>query len=292
MTATVTSPGRDPVRSRRVRRVVWHVVILGLLGVLLYPIAWLVAGSFKPSAEIATSVSLLPEHWEFGNYSLVTGELGGAPVWRFFVNSAIVAGGAVAGNVISCSLAAYAFARLRFRLRTPLFAFMLASIMLPLHVVLIPQYTIFQKLGMTDSFWPLILPKFLATDAFFVFLLVQFIRQLPRELDEAARIDGCGSIRIFTRITLPLLKPALITTAIFTFIWTWNDFLSQLIYLSTPDNYTLPLGLRLFIDQQDSVNAFGPMFALSVLSLLPILLFFAAFQRFLVQGLATSGLKG
>jgi multiple sugar transport system permease protein len=275
-----------------IRRTIWHVAVLAALGVMLYPILWLLASSFKPSGTIASSVGLWADTFTLGNYASVLSGAADTPVWRYFLNSTIVAGGAVIGNVVTCSLAAYAFARLRFRLRTPLFAFMLATIMLPQHVVLIPQYTIFQQLGMVDSFWPLVLPKFLATDAFFVFLMVQFIRQLPRELDEAARIDGCGPIRIFAHITLPLIKPAMITTAIFTFIWTWNDFFTQLIYLSSPDRLTLPLALRQFVDLQESAASFGPMFALSVLSLVPILLFFAAFQRFLVQGLATSGLKG
>ncbi|MFC4535449.1 carbohydrate ABC transporter permease [Sphaerisporangium dianthi] len=276
----------------RVRRVVWHLGVAAVLLVMLYPVLWLVTSSVKPSARIAASVGLWPESFTLGNYAAVLDASAGTPVWRYFLNSTLVAGGAVIGNVVTCSLAAYAFARLRFRLRTPLFAFMLATIMLPQHVVLIPQYTIFQRLGMVDSFWPLVLPKFLATDAFFVFLMAQFIRQLPRELDEAARIDGCGPIRIFAHITLPLIKPAMITTAIFTFIWTWNDFFTQLIYLSSPERLTVPLALRMFVDLQESAASFGPMFALSVLSLVPVLLFFAAFQRFLVQGLATSGLKG
>src|SRR5262249_15097427 len=199
--------------------------------------------------------------------------------------------GAAAGNVLSCSLAGYAFGRLRFRGRGPMFGFMLSTIMLPQHVVLVPQYVIFQKMGLVNTFWPLILPKFLATDAFFVFLMVQFVRTIPRELDEAATIDGCGPIRTFRYVILPLLRPAMITTAIFTFIWTWNDFFTQLIYLNSPSKYTLPLALQLFVDQT-SESAFGPMFAMSVLALVPIALFFAAFQRFLVEGVATSGLKG
>ncbi|MFC6081903.1 carbohydrate ABC transporter permease [Sphaerisporangium aureirubrum] len=273
------------------RRVLWHAGVIAALAVMLYPVVWLVAGSVKPGERIASSVGLWAGSLTLDNYAQVFGPAD-TPVWRYFLNSTLVAGGAVLGNVLTCSLAAYAFARLRFRLRTPLFAFMLATIMLPQHVVLIPQYTIFQSLGMVDTFWPLVLPKFLATDAFFVFLMVQFIRQLPRDLDEAARIDGCGPLRIFAHITLPLIKPAMITTAIFTFIWTWNDFFTQLIYLSSPDRLTVPLALRMFVDLQESAASFGPMFALSVLSLVPILLFFAAFQRFLVQGLATSGLKG
>ncbi|MEV6342845.1 carbohydrate ABC transporter permease [Actinoplanes sp. NPDC051851] len=277
--------------SRVLRRAGWHLVVLALLAPLLYPIVWLAVASFKPGPEILQSLALIPKRIVLDNYRDLGGALADVPIWRFFANSILVSAGAALGNLISCSLAGYAFARLRFRLHGLLFGFMLATIMLPTHAVLIPQYTIYQRLGMVDTFWPLILPKLLATDAFFVFLMVQFMRNIPRELDEAARLDGCGSIRIFGRIILPLIRPALVTTAIFTFIWTWNDFLSQLIYLSDPEKYTLPLALRLFIDVTDQ-NLYGPMLALSALALVPILLFFAAFQRLLVEGFATSGLKG
>jgi multiple sugar transport system permease protein len=277
--------------GRRLRRLVWHVVCLLLLAGLLYPVAWLVAASFKPANEILSSFSLWPETFVTSNYAEVFGGMAGVSVWRFLGNSLIVSVGAVIGNVVSCALAAYAFAWLRFRLRGPLFAFMIMTIMLPVHVLLIPQYTIFQRLGMVDTFWPLILPKLLATDAFFIFLMVQFMRGLPKELGDAARIDGCGPVRAFAYIVLPLTKPALVTTAIFTFIWSWNDFLSQLIYLNTPDNYTLPLALRLFIDQT-SQTSYGAMMAMSVLTLLPIALFFFAFQRLLVEGVATTGTTG
>ncbi|MBT8226159.1 MAG: carbohydrate ABC transporter permease [Dactylosporangium sp.] len=277
--------------SRRARRAVWHLVCLGLLAALLYPVAWLVGMSFKPAEEIVSSLSILPKQIIGSNYAEAFQGSSGISIWRFFANSVIVAGGCVAGNLLSCSLAAYAFAKLRFRLRGPLFAFMIATIMLPYHVMLIPQYTIFQKLGLVDTFIPLILPKFLATDAFFVFLIVQFMRGLPRDLSDAARIDGCGPVRAFRSVILPLSRPALVTTAIFTFIWTWNDFLMQLIYLNDPGKYTLPLALRLYVDQT-SESSYGPMFAMSVLTLVPIVLFFFAFQRLLVEGVATTGLNG
>ncbi|RKR91060.1 multiple sugar transport system permease protein [Micromonospora pisi] len=283
-TATVST-------GRRLRGLGWHVLIIAMLLLLLYPIAWLLTASVKPTDEILSSLDLLPTRFVPENYSTALDGVAGISVWRFFGNSVIVAVGAVLGNLISCSLAAYAFARLRFRLRGPLFAFTLLTIMLPYHVVLIPQYTIFQKLDLVGTFVPLILPKLLATDAFFIFLMVQFIRGLPRELDDAAEIDGCGPVLTFRYVILPLLKPALVTTTIFTFIWTWNDFFSQLVYLNDPETYTLPLALRLFIDQT-SESAFGPMFAMSVLSIVPVVLFFLAFQRYLVEGIATSGLKG
>jgi multiple sugar transport system permease protein len=275
----------------RLRVTGWHAVVILLLIPLLYPIVWLFLASFKSGSEIVQSLALLPREYILDNYAALGEDLAGVPAWTFFVNSTIVAGACALANIASCSLAAYAFARLRFRMRGVLFAFTLATIMLPVHIITIPQYSLFSKLGMIDTFWPLILPKLLATDAFFIFLMVQFMRTIPRELDEAARLDGCGSIRIFARIVLPLVRPALVTTAIFTFIWTWNDFFTQLIYLSSPERLTLPLALRLFIDTTDH-NAFGPMLALSALAIVPILLFFAAFQRLLVEGFATSGLKG
>jgi pectin-derived oligosaccharide transport system permease protein len=278
-------------RPRRARRILWHLACLAMLAVLLYPVLWLLFTSVKPANEILSSMRLLPSRVVFGNYADLFRASSGINVWRMLFNSLLISSGAVLGNVFSCSLAAYAFAWLRFRLRGPLFAFMLATIMLPIHVLLIPQYTIFQRLHMVDTVWPLILPKVLGTDAFFIFLIVQFMRGLPSELGDAARIDGCGAVRAFAYVVLPLTRPALVTTAIFTFIWTWNDFLSQLIYLNSPEKYTMPLGLRLFIDET-SQSAYGQMMAMSVLTLVPIGLFFLAFQRLLVQGVATTGMNG
>ena len=280
---------RSAARARK--SVLWHVCAVAALLILLYPIVWLVSSSFKPADEVLSNLSLLPRHGTTDGYRQVFSGIADYSVWHYFGNSLLISAGAVAGNLLSCSLAAYAFARLHFRLRGPLFGFVIATIMLPQQAVLIPQYILFQKLGLVNTFWPLILPKFLAVDAFFVFLMVQFIRTLPRELDEAATIDGCGPLRVLRYIILPLLRPALITTAILTFIWTWNDFFTQLVYLNDASKFTLPLALQIFIDQTGQ-SAYGPMLALSVLTLVPIILFFLAFQRFLLEGAASSGLKG
>ncbi len=290
MSATTVS-GLRVRRSRvRPRQLLWHVMVVALLLLLLYPVAWLISTSFKPAQEALSSLSFLPTNPTTENYEDVLGGVAGYSIWTYLKNSLVLSGGAVIGNVVACSLAAYAFARMRFRFRGVFFAFMIATIMLPHHVTLIPQYILFQKMGLINTIWPIVVPKLLATDAFFVFLLVQFIRGLPRELEEAATIDGAGPFRTFRYIIVPLLRPALITTAIFTFIWTWNDFLSQLIYLNDPSTYTMPLALRIFIDQT-SESAYGSMFAMSVLAVLPIGLFFLAFQRYLVEGVATKGLK-
>ncbi|HEY3513165.1 MAG TPA: carbohydrate ABC transporter permease, partial [Kribbella sp.] len=212
------------------------------------------------------------------------------PFTRYLLNSALVVFGSILGNLVSCSMAAYAFARLEFTAKKLWFGIMLLSIMLPIHVVIVPQYILFSKLGWINTVLPLIVPKLLATDAFFVFLMVQFIRGIPRELDEAARIDGCGKASIFLRIILPLMVPALATTTIFTFIWTWNDFFSQLIYLTDPHMYTVPIALRSFVDATSS-SSWGSMFAMSVVSLVPVFLAFLLGQRFLIKGIATTGIK-
>jgi multiple sugar transport system permease protein len=208
----------------------------------------------------------------------------------FLLNSTVIAIGSIIGNLVSCSLAAYAFGRLKFRGRNVLFAIMLATIMLPYQVVLVPQFTIFKELGWLNTFLPLIVPKFLATDTFFVFLMVQFIRALPEEIFEAARIDGAGHFRTYLLITLPLMIPALATTAIFTFIWTWSDFLSPLIYLRAPQLFTASIALKEFLDTQSSSD-YGSMFAMSVLSLVPLLVVFLIGQKYLIKGFATTGGK-
>ncbi len=258
---------------------------------MIYPLLWMVGSSFKPDSQIFTELSPLPRGLDFANYARGWTLGTGMRFSVFYVNSFIVCAGAIAGNLFSCSLAAYAFARIRFRGRRVLFAVMLGTLMLPFHVTIVPQYIIFHTLEWTNTFLPLIVPKFFAVDAFFIFLMVQFIRSIPLELEEAAMIDGCGRFGMFIRIILPLIKPALVTTTIFTFIWTWNDFFSQLLYLNTQDNYTISLGLRQFLDSSGA-SAWGPMFAMTSLSLLPVILVFLFFQKRLVEGIATTGLKG
>ncbi|MGG4146452.1 carbohydrate ABC transporter permease [Paenibacillus algorifonticola] len=279
--------------AETLRNTVWlkHLAIMLIAFVMLYPVLWMVGSSFKPNNVIFTEIGIWPQQWQWSNYLAGWSGIQGNPFSRFLGNSMIVSIGAVLGNVLSCSMAAYAFARLSFRFKAAAFGLMLLTIMLPHHVTLIPQYILFNQLGWVNSFLPLIAPKWLATDGFFIFLTVQFIRGLPKELDEAATIDGCGLIQIYWRIVLPLAVPALITTTIFTFLWTWDDFFSQLIYLSDVTKFTVPLGLRLFLDSS-SQSDWGPMFAMSVLSLLPCFIIFIICQKYFVEGIATSGIKG
>jgi len=284
---------RQPSHSarKRVATVIWFVVLFALTLLILYPLIWLVISTFKPSSEFGSNQGLLPNSPTIDNYIRVAEGIGGIPLWRFFTNSLVIAGLSVVGTLISSSMAAYAFARIRFRGSGALFAAMIGTLLLPFHVLIIPQYILFQRLDLIDTYVPLLIGKFLAVEAFFVFLMVQFIRGLPRELDEAARIDGAGHIRIFVSIIIPLIRPALITSAIFSFIWAWNDFLGPLLYITSPENYPLPVALRLYNDAT-STSDYGATVAVSMLALVPILLFFIVFQRFLVAGVATQGLKG
>jgi len=286
---TVTAGRTGVVTWARIRPLVIHVLLAGSALVMLYPVIWMVVSSLRPGNEIFRDPGILVKDLQIENYRVGWNALT-EPFTRYLLNSGIVVLGSILGNLVSCSMAAYAFARLEFAGKKFWFAIMLLSIMLPIHVVIVPQYILFSNLGWINTVLPLIVPKLLATDAFFVFLMVQFIRGIPRELDEAARIDGCGKASIFLRIILPLMVPALATTTIFTFIWTWNDFFSQLIYLTDPHMYTVPVALRSFVDSTSS-SSWGSMFAMSVVSLVPVFLAFLLGQRFLIKGIATTGIK-
>lgn len=294
----VEHPKDDPIYERRpvshkkkVQAFIFHAFSISVLVVILYPALWMLMSSFKPSNEIIGSISLLPRGGGLQNYATALKGIGGVSFWTFVANSLILAVASVVGIVVSCSVSAYAFARLRFPGVKVFFGAMIATMLLPFHVVIIPQYIIFNQLGMIDTYWPLLIGKFLAAESFFVFLMIQFIRGIPRELDEAAKIDGAGLGRIYFAIILPLMKPAIVTSAIFAFIWSWNDFFGPLLYLKNPSMYTMPLALRLYVDQT-STSDYGAQMAMAILALVPVIIFFFAFQRHLVGGVATQGIKG
>jgi multiple sugar transport system permease protein len=268
-----------------------HLLLLCLLALMLYPVLWMLASSFRPGDRIFGTDGLLPTHPTLQNYAVGWRFFGDRSFGTFFLNSFVLCVIAVLGNVVSCSMAAYAFARLRFPGKRVLFAIMLGTIMLPIHAQLVPQYIAFLKFGWVDTILPMVVPKLLATDSFFIFLMVQFMRSLPRELEQAAQIDGAGFWQRYVLIVLPLARPALVTTAVFTFIAVYNDYFSQLIYLTSPQKLTVPLALRLFIDSGGGTSNYGGLFAMSVLSLVPVIGCFLASQRLLVQGFATSGFK-
>ncbi|MEU0877153.1 carbohydrate ABC transporter permease [Lentzea sp. NPDC005914] len=266
-----------------------HAVLIVVLVAMIYPMVWLVGASFKPENQIFSTMNPFPFAFTIANY--VSGWTAtGNSFTVYLANSLTVSLCTVVANVASCSVAAYAFARLDFAFRKFWFAVMLGTMMLPFQATLIPQYTIFFQLNWINTFLPLVVPYLLAYDTFFIFLMVQFIRGIPRELDEAAELDGAGHVRVFFSIILPLLKPALLTTTILTFIWTFNDFLRQLVYLSDHSRYTAPLGLNAFVDRA-SGSSYGGMLAMSVVTLVPTVAVFLVSQRRLVDGVANTGIK-
>lgn len=271
------------------RRALIYAGLTAASFVMLYPLLWMVSASFKPENEIFTTTSLIPETFTADAYGRGWNGLSVSFGWMF-LNSLVISVLAVVGNVISCSMAAYAFTRLQFKGRGFWFAMMLGTMMLPQHAVLIPQYLLFLDFGWVNTILPLVVPKFLAVDAFFIFLMIQFFRGIPRDLDEAAVMDGAGPLRIFFKVILPLSTPVLATAAIFSFIWTWEDFFGPLIYLSDIHTYTVQLGLRSLVDASGTSD-WGALFAMSVLSLIPIFLVFLFFQRLLIEGIATTGMK-
>jgi len=265
--------------------------VFGLGFLMVYPVLWMISGSFKTNYEILNeSLSLIPDRFMLDNFIRGWRGFGRLTFAQFFRNSFVITTLATTGVTLSSSFVAYAFARLRFPGRRLWFVCMMSTMMLPAQVVMIPQYIIFRNLGLTNTYVPLILPQWFS-QAFFVFMIMQFIRGLPKELDEAAIIDGCSRYSVFFRIILPLIKPALVTTVIIHFYWTWDDFLGPLIYLSRPALFPVSLAIKLFADSTSTTD-YGPMFAMSTLSLLPVFLIFLFFNRYLIQGISTTGFKG
>lgn len=278
-------------KYRKLFEALYHLFLTAFGACMLYPLVWMLFASFKPNPEIFKGISLLPQTWTFENYLSGWQGMSGVTYGRFFLNSFFLVLSCVAGNLLSCSLAAYAFSKLDFPLKNFWFTLMMGTLMLPMHVKLIPQYIMYNSFGWVNTYLPLVIPKFLATDGFFIFLMTQFMRALPREIDEAAIMDGCGPFAMFLRIVIPLSVPALVTTSIFTFLWTWNDFFSQMIYINDIKKYTVSIALRQFVDAMGR-SSWGGLFAMSILSLIPLFLMFVLFQNYLVEGITAGSVKG
>ncbi len=279
-------------RRRQGKRVLYHALVLAFGFVMVYPLLWMVFSSFKPTNTIFTTAGeLLPRTWTGANYVNGLKGFGKIPFVKFFENSLFISVVATIGTILSSAIVAYGFSRLKFKGRGLLFSAMMVTMMLPAQVLMVPQYLWYQKLGWVGTYLPLIVPYFFAIQGFFVYLNVNFINGIPHELDEAAKIDGCSTYGIFLRVIVPLLTPALITTGIFSFIWRWDDFLSALLYVRNSAMYPASLALKLFCDPSSSSD-YGAMFAMSTLSIVPVMLIFIFLQKYLVEGIATSGLKG
>lgn len=279
-------------RKRKVYTCIYHILVCGFGFVMIYPLLWMVMSSFKESSTIFTTAgNLIPEKFVLANY--VNGWKGFAKIsfGTFFKNSLFLSIAATVGTIVSSSMVSFGLARCRYRGRRALFGIVLLSMMLPAQVLMIPQYIWYQRLGWVGTYLPLIVPYCFAIQGFFVYLMYNFIEGIPRELDEAAKIDGCSYYGIYRWVALPLMKPALVTGCIFSFMWRWDDFLSALLYVNKSEKYPVSLALKLFSDP-GSGSDYGAMFAMATLSIIPAVLIFLFFQKYLVEGISTSGLKG
>ncbi len=277
--------------AERSRALLRTTVLLAVAVVMLYPLLWLVGASFKSNTEIFTEVGFWPSRLDFGSYAKGWKTSTEYTFATYFLNSFLITVPRIVVTVISCVLVAYAFARFEFWGKKLLFSIMVGTMMLPLIVLRLPQYLMFKELGWLDSYLPLIVPSAFATDTFFVFMLVQFLRGIPRDMEEAALIDGCNAVQMLVHIIVPLLKPAIISVVVFQFIWTMNDFMGPLIYLSSVEKYPVSLALKMSIGATEEVE-WANVIAISVVALIPSVAVFFMAQKHFIEGAASSGIKG
>ncbi|MGN0764261.1 MAG: carbohydrate ABC transporter permease [Aristaeellaceae bacterium] len=265
------------------------IAVIGL--VLLYPIIWMFFATFKSNEDIFGSTRLLPSVWHFENY--VEGWKGSSRLTytTFFINTFKLVVPTTLLTVASACLAAYAFARFDFPCKGLLFSVLIGLMMLPGAVVIIPRYLLYNQFHWIDTYMPFYIPALLCCNSFFPYMLIQFLRGIPRELDESAYIDGCSTFRTLVSILLPLMKPALFSAGLFQFLWTYNDYFNSLIFISSQKMYPISLALRMSLDSESVVN-WGKVMAMAFVAVLPVMILFFAAQKYFVEGIATSGLKG
>ena len=280
---------RSQKKAKLAARIVTYFVLIAAAVICLFPFIWMISTSFKPMSDIyKMPPTLFPENGTVENF--VEGWKG-ANFQLYFKNTAVITFLATVGTVLSSAVVAYGFARFQSRCSKLLFMVLLGTMMLPTQVPLIPQYLLYYKLGMVDTIWPLIIPSWLGGGAFNIFLFIQFFRTLPKELDEAAKIDGANSLQVFTRILLPAVKPVMLAVLVMALVYNWNDFFNPLIYLNSNDKFTIAIGLQFFKGSQGNVQV-GQMMSMALVSLLPVLVIFATCQKYFIQGIKMSGLKG
>ena len=275
----------------RAAKLLRYTALLAVAVVMLYPLRWLVGATFKSNQQIFSEIGFWPDKFEFGAYAKGWKTSTEYTFATYFLNSLLIVVPRIIVTVISCVLVAYAFARFEFFGKKLLFGVMVSTMMLPLIILRLPQYLMFRELGWLDTYLPLILPSAFATDTFFVFMLVQFLRGIPRDMEEAAMIDGCNSLQLLWHIIMPLLKPAIISVVVFQFIWTMNDFMGPLIYLASVEKYPVSLALKMSIGATEEVE-WANVIAISVVALVPSVAVFFMAQRHFIEGAASSGIKG
>lgn len=265
------------------------LILFGFL--FLYPFLFLVASSFKSDSEIMTSISLLPKQFSMSSYVKGWHGVGRQVFGTYILNSIKIVVPVILFTILSSSLVAYGFARFKFRLRNLLFYVMIATLMLPNAVTIIPKYILFNQLGWINSYKVFIIPSMFATYPFFIYSMMQFMRGIPRELDEAAYVDGCTTLDTFIRVMMPLCKPAIFSVAIFQSVWTWNDYFNPLIFINRVESYTVMQALRMSMDTTTQVS-WGPIMAMAFISMLPCIVLYFSAQKYFIEGISTTGLKG
>lgn len=278
-------------RKKRLNKIILYIVIAVVGVVMVYPVIWMFLAAFKTNSEIFGSLKLLPGSWSPDAFIKGWQGTGKYTFGRYFINTFLIVVPTTLFTVGSCALVAYGFARFKFPGKKLLFAILIATLMLPNTVIIIPRYTLFNKFGWLNTYLPFYVPALLACYPFFIYMLLQFMRGIPRELDESAYIDGCSTFRTFRSILFPLLKPAMFSAGLFQFLWTYNDFFNSLIYINSVDKYPLSLALRTAIDSDANVQ-WGQIMAMAFVSVLPLIILFFVAQKYFVEGIATSGLKG
>ena len=278
-------------QASRAQTLVRTTLLLSLAVLMLYPLLWLVGASFKSNAQIFSEVGFWPQSFEFSAFAKGWKTSTEYTFATYFANSFLITVPRIAVTVVSCVLVAYGFARFEFRGKKLLFSVMIGTMMLPLIVLRLPQDLMFKELGWLDTYLPLILPSAFATDTFFVFMLVQFLRGIPRDMEEAAVIDGCNALQLLWHIIVPMLKPAIISVIVFQFIWTMNDFMGPLVYLASVEKYPVSLALKMSIGATEEVE-WANVIAISVVALIPSVVVFFLAQRHFIEGASSSGIKG
>lgn len=281
--------------SKKTKKIIRNVmayarlIIIGII--IIYPLIWMFFASFKSNEEIFGSLRLLPKSFSLNPYIKGWQSAGGITYSIFFKNTFLLVAPTTFFTILSSTLVAYGFSRFEFKGKKVLFAILISTLMLPNAVIIIPRYTIFRTMGALDTYTPFYLTAILACYPFFTYMLIQFMRGLPVELDESAYIDGCGTFKVLYCILLPLLKPALFSATLFQFLWTYNDYFNSLIYINTVKKFTVSLALRLSIDAETVVQ-WNEVMAMSFIAVLPVIILFFCAQKYFVEGITTTGLKG
>lgn len=269
----------------------YAILILGAV-MMLYPLIWMFFATFKDNKELFGKMTLLPEHFSFEAYREGWKGSGQFSYLTFYMNTFKLVVPTVVFTAVSTGIVAYGFARFKFPMKKVLFMLMISTLMLPDAVIMIPRYVVFNKFGWIDTYRPFWVPAILACYPFLIFMQIQFMRGIPRELDESAYMDGCNPFVVYTKILAPLMKPSIFSVVIFQTLWRWNDYFNNLVYISSVKNYTLSLALKMSIDSQGASTPWNQVLAMSFVSLIPpILLYFFA-QKYFVEGITAGGVKG